>query len=1254
VGLEEVFMRKHHYCFLVTIIHWLYPSFLSLKIRAYLLFFALFLVTGTPILLLAAATSPEEPLFRDVDLIREISEGRMASYYREDTTTAVSVSPFASLNVKNPPFPSRIAFQALRNNNWDIYLMDPKDPDYEARLTSAPSAESFPSLNHGATRLAFVTDRDGNNEIYRVDVSGGNLFNISQHPHQDFNPAWSRDNSRLAFNSFRTGNSEIFAVNSDGSNLVKLTNHPAYDGQPSWSPDGTQIVFSSRRTGRYELWLMNADGSNQRQLTFGANALYPAWSPRGDQIAFANDGDGDGWLELWLINVDGSGARRHLPGSPLQDYWLPAWSPDGNAISFTLTYWFHTQGNFYWYSSYIMVANPLEPNSYTSTYIRDTTAWRSSWASMDASGPNPCVIRVGPEQNQNTFIVSWMATDVGEAGVRSYNVQMRQGTTGPWQTLLANASDVAARMQAADGPLQFRCRAQDRAYNWGSWGQPVTTVVDTAWPDSRVRTLPRQTPEGPITVQWAGNAPGLRYNVFVRDGTDGNWEIWQNNVTNTSATFTGTAGHTYYFRSQARDGRQLEPWQAKPDTAVAFYAYTISGLAKDNRGYPVAEPVIDLVPAAVDVAQNPHTGEYTLFVATAGDYTVGFSADGHNPTPQTAVSVTDNKTFNVFLPPADDGVVNGGFEFGNLDGWTVTGSEATIAATARHTGDYGLLIHHPAVAETTLVQSLTIDAAWVQPTLSFLYHLPTNLNDGTFRVQLANGTGTTTLLDTAVATPAWQHIWADLGAYTGQTITLTLTANHAGGTIWLDEISLGSWQTPQITAVSPTRWSYQQPATLVITGTNFINTPSLFLNEIALDNVVWVNGSRLQVNIPATLPEGNYRLTVVNPNGNKAIASQTFTVTQERLFLPLILKPGMANPITADWPTRGYDVGHTGYNRVDPGAARYSLLWSKNLPFSGGVALQNIAVSNSIVVATSEVPNGTSAVVALDLATGAEKWRKEIVGRSVSPPTIAHGAVYVVQNTEAFTPYATYVSYLHAIDLISGQDLWRVPLRMPYVGNFHYYQPVVAEDKIFLGGESLISLDAFKGKESWLVSWNGVERWMPGYHNDFLYHWSSTYFVARRATDGEGLWLVDTDGQTGTASLITGNRAVLSGNTKLININLTTQAIAWSVSGNYAQNMVAAADGVLYSMNGQRLEARALTNGNLLWYYDTDATLVNAPVIAGNYVYVVSEEKTFVINRTTRQLAWTADKGGWLAVANGYLFVADRNKIIYAYRAEEP
>ena len=88
-------------------------------------------------------------------------------------------------------------------------------------------------------KIAFVSNRDGNNEIYVMDTQGGNLKNLSRNAAYDGAPAWSPDGQHIAFISNRDGDWAFYAMDAEGNNTSKIPNSVASDSRPAWaSEDG--------------------------------------------------------------------------------------------------------------------------------------------------------------------------------------------------------------------------------------------------------------------------------------------------------------------------------------------------------------------------------------------------------------------------------------------------------------------------------------------------------------------------------------------------------------------------------------------------------------------------------------------------------------------------------------------------------------------------------------------------------------------------------------------------------------------------------------------------------------------------------------------------------------------------------------------------------------------------------------------------------------------------------------------------------
>jgi Tol biopolymer transport system component len=226
------------------------------------------------------------------------------------------------------PDGSRIAFTASREGNCDIYVVDVDGTDL-INLTGTQADEMHPSWSPDGSQIVFVSDE----QLHLIDVASGQRGQLTESDNIHGFPDWSPDGEQISFSGGKGSPGpgvvhNLYLVSAVSGDETRLTDASTQLTAPQWSPDGTQIIYFDHGTDPLSIWIVNSDGSGATKVTAGGHS---SWSPDGGQIAFDRDvGPGD--VDIFVIDLETRQERLVVDGTAYDT--LPAWSPDGTKVVF--------------------------------------------------------------------------------------------------------------------------------------------------------------------------------------------------------------------------------------------------------------------------------------------------------------------------------------------------------------------------------------------------------------------------------------------------------------------------------------------------------------------------------------------------------------------------------------------------------------------------------------------------------------------------------------------------------------------------------------------------------------------------------------------------------------------------------------------------------------------------------------------------------------------------------------------------------
>lgn len=237
------------------------------------------------------------------------------------------------------PAVADLVFVSNAGGNVDLYFLGATG-NAANRLTFDPTSEIQPSLSPDKRFVAFSSTRDGNPEIYTINVGSRVIDRLTEDrgasPPTDDSPVFSAAGDRIAWRTTRGGVSNIFFMQATGANQTRLSDEAEGATDPFWHPDGTRIGYVTKRNGVRRIVLKSIAGGAEQIIALNNDLIsngsisHPRFNRNGDRIVFSSQAPNGASSTLYVINANGGGLQTIAPAGRFNE--TPVWSSDGTRI----------------------------------------------------------------------------------------------------------------------------------------------------------------------------------------------------------------------------------------------------------------------------------------------------------------------------------------------------------------------------------------------------------------------------------------------------------------------------------------------------------------------------------------------------------------------------------------------------------------------------------------------------------------------------------------------------------------------------------------------------------------------------------------------------------------------------------------------------------------------------------------------------------------------------------------------------------
>ncbi len=222
------------------------------------------------------------------------------------------------------PDSRQLAYVSFEGNKSSIWVQTLRSGN-RFSVSSKPGINGAPSFSPDGRRLVVTLGgRDGNLDIYVLDINSRRTTRLTTHRAIDTEGSWSPDGRHIYFTSDRSGGPQVYRVPSTGGTPERVTFEGSYNARPRLSPDGNKLAMVHNDRGNYRIAVMDLERKDVLVLSNGRQDESPSFAPNSDILIYATRQGREGVLET--VSADGL-IRQKMASRAGGDVREPVWSP---------------------------------------------------------------------------------------------------------------------------------------------------------------------------------------------------------------------------------------------------------------------------------------------------------------------------------------------------------------------------------------------------------------------------------------------------------------------------------------------------------------------------------------------------------------------------------------------------------------------------------------------------------------------------------------------------------------------------------------------------------------------------------------------------------------------------------------------------------------------------------------------------------------------------------------------------------------